>query len=363
VHAEAVGGPALWIGFTTLVLALLALDLGVLHRRDHEVGVREALGWTAVWIGLALAFGTAVHVWYGAERALEFLAGFVIEKSLSIDNLFVFLVLFSSFSVPRELQHRVLFWGIVGALALRASLILAGTALLREFHGVAYVFGALLVLTGVKLLVDREGQVDPQRNPVFRLFRRVVPSVDEYHGRRFWVLHHGRRHATPLLLVLVAIEATDLVFALDSIPAIFAVTRDPFIVYTSNVFAMLGLRSLYFALAGMLGRFHALKTGLALVLTFAGGKMLFADLYEVPILLSLGVIGSLIGGSIAASLLWPKTVAQPAGRIPLLPGGRMVADSDVPSMAYAWHTDDKTEDPTDRFTKTHPPDSNRRPAA
>lgn len=308
-----VGSPLVWAGFTALVLALLALDLGVLHRDDHVIGVREALAWTGVWTGLALAFGAGIHAVHGADRALEFLAGFVLEKSLSVDNLFVFLVLFSSFAVPPALQHRVLFWGIVGALVMRAALIVAGAALLARFHWIAYVFGALLVLTGLKLFADREGHVHPERNPLFRLFRRFVPAVDEYHGGRFWVTRGGRRYATPLLLVLVAIEATDLVFALDSIPAIFAVTRDPFIVYTSNVFAMLGLRSLFFALAGMLERFHALKTGLALVLMFAGAKMLAADVVDVPVLVSLAVVASLIGGSVVVSLMWPK--ATPRSRI------------------------------------------------
>jgi tellurite resistance protein TerC len=316
---ESIGTPALWIGFTVFVLAMLALDLGVFHRRTHEVRIREALVWTVIWISLALLFNAGVYFWFGSDRALEFLTGYVIEKTLSVDNLFVFLVLFSSFAVPAALQHRVLLWGIVGALVMRAILIVIGTALLHTFHWVAYIFGALLVLTSIKLLVQRGAEVQPERNPLFRLFRRVLPSVSNYRGSQFFVVESGRRYATPLLLVLVAIEVTDIVFALDSIPAIFAITSDPFIVYTSNVFAMLGLRALYFALGDMLGRFHYLKVGLALVLAFAGTKMLLADIYEIPILVSLGVVAALLGGAVVASLLWarkapsaPLTTASPS---------------------------------------------------
>jgi len=309
---ESIGTPALWAGFSAFVLAMLALDLGVVHRRAHVVGVGEALVWSALWILLALLFNVGVYVWFGYERALEFLTGYIVEKSLSIDNLFVFSVLFSSFAVPAALQHRVLLWGIVGALAMRAILIVVGTALLARFHWLAYVFGAMLVLTGFRLLVQRDREPHPERNPLFRLFRRIVPSLGDYRGSRFFVVEAGRRCATPLFLVLVAVEATDLVFALDSIPAIFAITADPFIVFTSNVFAMLGLRALYFALADMLWRFHHLKVGLALVLVFVGAKMLAAPVYHVPIAVSLGVTAALIGGSVAASLLRPKSKASGA---------------------------------------------------
>jgi tellurite resistance protein TerC len=308
---ESIGTPALWIGFTVFVLALLALDLGVIHRRAHAVHVGEALIWSAIWIFLALLFNVGVYLWFGYERALEFFTGYLVEKSLSIDNLFVFSVLFSSFAVPAALQQRALLWGIVGALAMRAILIVIGTALLQRFHWFAYVFGALLVLTGIKLLVQRTVEPQPERNPLFRLLRRVVPSVGDYRGSRFFIVEAGRRYATPLFLVLVAVEATDLVFAIDSIPAIFAITSDPFIVFTSNVFAMLGLRALYFALADMLWRFHHLKVGLALVLVFVGVKMLVAGVYPIPIAVSLCVTAALIGGSLLASLLRPR--AEPLG--------------------------------------------------
>ena len=304
---ESIGSPTLWIGFTVFVLAMLALDLGVFHRKAHEVRVREALIWTAVWISLALVFNLGVYFWFGSERALEFLTGYVIEKALSVDNIFVFIVIFSVFAVPAQLQHRVLFWGIIGALVLRAIFILLGAALLSRFHWIGYLFGAFLVFTGIKLLVQRSGEVHPERNPLFRLFRRFVPSVASYRGGKFTVVEAGKRYATPLLLVLVAIEATDIVFAVDSIPAIFAVTTDPFIVYTSNIFAILGLRALYFALAGMMGKFHYLKVGLSLVLVFVGVKMLLAGIYKIPIVVSLGVIVVLLAGSIISSLLRPPT--------------------------------------------------------
>ena len=325
---DSIGTPLLWIGFTLFVLAMLALDLGVFHRKAHAVRVREALVWTAVWISLALLFNLGVYVWFGAERALEFLTGYVIEKALSVDNLFVFLIVFAVFAVPAALQHRVLFWGILGALIMRAMFIVLGAALLQRFHWVIYIFGAFLVFTGIKLLVQRAGEVHPERNPLFRLFRRCIPAVHDYHGGHFTVVKAGKRYATPLLLVLVAIEATDLVFAVDSIPAIFAVTTDPFIVYTSNIFAILGLRALYFALAGMMGQFHYLKVGLSLVLVFVGVKMLLAGVYTIPILASLGVIVALLTGAVVASRLRPPPplpvhppqgtagAAQPAGVTP-----------------------------------------------
>ena len=323
---ESIGTPALWAGFSAFVLAMLALDLGVVHRRAHAVGVGEALVWSALWILLALFFNVGVYFWFGYERALEFLTGYVVEKSLSIDNLFVFSVLFSSFAVPAALQHRVLLWGIVGALAMRAILIVVGTALLQRFHWLAYVFGALLVLTGMRLLVQQGSEPHPERNPLFRLLRGFVPSVSDYRGSRFFVVESGRRYATPLFLVLLAVEATDLVFALDSIPAIFAVTSDPFIVFTSNVFAMLGLRALYFALADMLWRFHRLKVGLALVLVFVGGKMLAEPVYHVPIAVSLGVTAALIAGSVAASLIRPRQT---------LPGAREARELDPETLPLA----------------------------
>ncbi len=309
---DRIGTPWLWIGFIAFVLAMLALDLGVFNRKAHEVRVREALVWTAVWISLALVFNLGVYFWFGSERALQFLTGYVIEKALSVDNIFVFIVVFSVFAVPAKLQHRVLLWGILGALIMRAIFIVLGAALLQRFHWVIYIFGTFLVFTGIRLLVQRASEVHPERNPLFRLFRRFVPSVDHYRGGHFTVIEAGKRYATPLLLVLVAIEATDIVFAVDSIPAIFAITTDPFIVFTSNIFAILGLRALYFALAGMMGKFHYLKVGLSLVLVFVGGKMLVAGVYKIPILVSLGVIAALLGGAIVMSLLRPKKPELPA---------------------------------------------------
>ncbi|MEK7408046.1 MAG: TerC family protein [Acidobacteriota bacterium] len=309
---ESVGTPLLWVGFTLFVLAMLGLDLGVFHRRAHEVRVREALLWTLVWITVALLFNVGVYFWFGPERALEFFTGYLIEKALSVDNIFVFLVIFSYFAVPAAFQHRVLFWGILGALVMRAIFILLGAALLQRFHWVIYIFGAFLVFTGVKLFLQRGSEVHPERNPLFRLFRRLVASVGDYRSSHFTVVEAGKRYATPLLLVLVCVEGTDIVFAVDSIPAIFAITRDPFIVYTSNIFAILGLRALYFVLAGVMGRFHYLRVGLALVLAFVGTKMMLTDLYKVPITASLGVVAALLTGSIVASLIRPRAEQPPA---------------------------------------------------
>jgi tellurite resistance protein TerC len=282
---------------------MLALDLGVFHRQAHAVGWREALGWSIFWITLALVFNLGIYLYAGAQPALEFLAGYLIEKSLSVDNIFVFLVIFSYFAVPAAYQHRVLFYGILGALIMRAVFILLGAAMLEAFHWTIYVFGAILLITAVKLLVHRHEDVHPERNPVVRLFKRFVPLVTEYRGPRFLVSEAGRWRATPLLLVLVTIEATDVVFAVDSIPAIFAVTRDPFIVYTSNIFAILGLRALFFLLAGAIGKLYYLKTGLAIVLGFVGVKMVIADWYKIPITVSLAIIAACIGGAALASLL------------------------------------------------------------
>jgi tellurite resistance protein TerC len=307
---ESIGTPLLWIGFTLFVLAMLALDLGVVHRQAHTVHMREALLWTGVWIALALVFSVGVYVWFGAERAFEFLTGYLIEEALSVDNVFVFLIIFAAFAVPNAVQHGVLFWGILGALHMRALFVVLGAALLQQFHWVSYLFGAFLVFTGIKLLVQRGGEAHPERNPLLRLFRRCVPVVEDYRGGQFIVVEGGKRYATPLLVVLVAIEVTDIVFAVDSIPAIFAVTTDPFIVYTSNIFAILGLRSLYFAVAGIMGQFHYLKAGLSLVLAFVGIKMLLVGVYKIPILVSLGVIVALLTGSIVASLLRPPTKPQ-----------------------------------------------------
>lgn len=311
MRIESIGTPAAWIGFTLFVLAMLAVDLGIFHRKAHAVGIREALIWSAVWISLALLFDLGVHLRFGSERALEFLAGYLVEKALSVDNLFVFIVIFGAFRVPAELHHRVLFWGILGALVMRALFIGIGAALFQAFHWVGYLFGAFLIFTGIRLLVQRADEPDVERNLLFRLFRRMVPTVEGYRGGRFTTVEQGRRCATPLLVVLAAVEASDIVFAADSIPAVLALTRDPFIVYTSNVFAILGLRALYFALAGMMGKFHYLKIGLSLVLAFVGAKMLLAGVWKIPIVASLGVIAILLLASVTASLLRPPTPVLP----------------------------------------------------
>lgn len=305
---ESVGTPALWGGFTLFVLVVLALDLGVFHRRAHEVHVGEAFVWTLVWIGLAMLFNAGVYYWFGPDRALEFFTGYLIEKALSVDNIFVFLVIFSYFAVPAAFQHRVLFWGILGALMMRAIFIVLGAALLQQFHWIIYLFGAFLIFTGVKLILQRAAEVHPERNPLFRLFTRIVPAAPDYRGAHFTTLVAGKWCATPLLLVLVLVEATDIVFAVDSIPAVFAITRDPFIVYTSNIFAILGMRALYFVLAGVMGKFRYLRAGLALVLAFVGAKMMLTDIYKIPTIASLVVIALLLGGSAAASLVPPRVI-------------------------------------------------------
>ncbi|HEU5162004.1 MAG TPA: TerC family protein [Thermoanaerobaculia bacterium] len=311
---ETIGSPLLWSGFSFLVLGLLALDLGVFSRKPHEVHFREALTWSVVWVGVALLFNAWVYTRFGAEKGLEFLTGYLIEKALSVDNIFIFVVLFAAFAVPKMYQHRVLFWGVLGALVMRAVFIALGAALLERFHWVIYVFGAVLIVTGVKLMVQRNETPHPERNPIFRAIRRLVPSTPVYHGKKFFVVENGKRLATPLFVVLLAVEVTDLVFAIDSIPAIFAITSDPFIVYTSNVFAILGLRSLYFLLAGVIDRFHLLKIGLALVLMFVGAKMALVDFVKVPIGVSLAVIATLLAGSVVASLLFPKAANEAALR-------------------------------------------------
>jgi len=288
MELETIGSPALWAGFVAFVLAMLAIDLGVFHRKAHAVSLKEAGIWSGVWVALALLFNLGVYFWFGADRALEFTTGYLIEKALAVDNLFIFLMVFSAFAIPPAKQHRVLFWGVLGALVMRAAFILAGGALLQRFHWAMYAFGGLLAVTGVKLFIERKQEPDPERNAVIRAVRKIFG--------------HGRL-ASPLLLALITIEITDLIFAVDSIPAIFAVTSDPFIVFTSNIFAILGLRSLYFLLAGMLSRFAHLKTGLAFVLVFVGAKMLLVDVYKVPIGASLAVIGGILAISVGASVI------------------------------------------------------------
>ncbi len=306
---ESVGSPWLWGGFIAMILAMLALDLGVLHRRPHAVGVREAATWSVIWVSVALLFNVGVYFWFGPQKALEFLTGYLIEKALSVDNIFVFLVIFSFFSVPAEYQHRVLFWGVLGAIILRAIFIGVGAALLHQFHWIIFVFGGFLIYTGIKILTQKHEEVHPEDNPMIRLFRRFMPTVPEYHGSRFFVNVDGRRHATPLFLVLLAVETTDVIFAVDSIPAIFAVTPDPFIVFTSNIFAILGLRALYFLLADVVDKFRYLKVGLGLVLAFVGVKMVISDWYKIPVGISLGVVAAILGGAVVFSLLNPPTEA------------------------------------------------------
>jgi tellurite resistance protein TerC len=292
----------IWVAFVGLILLLLALDLFVFHRNAHEVSFAEAARFTAFWVSLGLLFGAVIWWWRGPDAAGQYLAGFLIEKALAVDNIFVFALIFGAFAVPARYQHRVLFWGVLGALVFRGAFIAGGAALLEAVHWSIYVFGAFLVVTGVRMARSRDKEPHPDRNPALRAFRRVVPTTDDYRGQRLTVREAGRRFATPLLAVLVIIETTDIVFAVDSIPAIFAVTRDPFLVFTSNAFAILGLRAMYFLLAGMMRRFVYLKLGLAAVLVFVGMKMLLADLVEIPIWASLLVIAAAIGTSIGFSL-------------------------------------------------------------
>jgi tellurite resistance protein TerC len=288
---------------------MLALDLGVFHRKAHAVSIKEASIWSVVWIALAMAFNAGVYFFRGPEPALQFFTGYLIEKSLSVDNIFVFALLFSYFSVPKASQHRVLFWGILGALVMRGILIVLGTSLLDAFHWIIYLFGAFLIFTGIRMAFHKETELHPERNPLLRLVRRVVPVINDYKGDRFIVRRAGQVLVTPLLLVLLVVETTDLIFAVDSIPAIFAVTRDPFIVYTSNVFAILGLRSLYFVFANVMGKFYYLKLGLAVVLSYVGVKMMLADIYHIPTALSLAVIAVVLAVAVVASIVRARRLA------------------------------------------------------
>jgi len=297
----------LWIGFNAFVLVMLALDLGVFHRKAHVVSFKESIAWTVVWVALALLFNLGVAHCMGEQKGLEFFTGYVIEKSLSVDNVFVFALLFSYFAVPAVYQHKVLFWGILGALVMRAIMIFVGAALIEKFAWIIYVFGAFLILTGIKMIVKREEEIHPERNPLVRWFKKLMPVTNCYRDGSFFVRENGIRMATPLFVVLLLVEFSDLIFAVDSIPAIFAVTKDPFIVYTSNVFAILGLRSLYFALAGVMDKFHYLKIGLGVVLSFVGVKMLLGHTpWKIDTHISLGVIVAVLAISIIMSLLWPK---------------------------------------------------------
>ncbi|HVZ78124.1 MAG TPA: TerC family protein [Gemmatimonadaceae bacterium] len=309
--------PWFWIGFIAFILVMLALDLGVFHRDAHVVRPREAAAWTGVWVALALLFAAGLHYFEGAHSALTFLTGYVLEESLSADNIFVIVVIFGYFSVPRQHQHRVLFYGILGALVMRGLFIAVGALLLARFHWILYVFGGMLVITGVRMgLAGDTREFDGEKNPVVRFVRRMVPVSARYDGSRFFTVENGRRLATPLLLVLVLVEFTDLLFAVDSIPAIFGVTRDPFLVFTSNIFAVMGLRSLFFLLASVVDRFHLLKYGLSVILTLIGVKMLAARWVEVPTWMSLAGIVAVLAVSIAASLAWPAHAPEGAGRPP-----------------------------------------------
>ena len=302
----------LWIGFNLFVLAMLALDLGVFHRKSHAVSTKEAITWSLVWISLSLVFNAVIYFFWdrmmpgssytNSEAALAFFTGYLIEKSLSVDNIFVFILIFSFFAVPAAYQHRVLFWGILGALIMRGTLIAVGAALLKEFHWIIYVFGVFLIYTGIRMARHQDEEVQPDKNPVVKFFRRFMPVTETFEADNFFIRRAGTLMATPLFLILLIVESTDLVFAVDSIPAIFAVTQEPFIVYTSNVFAILGLRALYFLLANVMDKFQYLKLGLSAVLTFIGVKMVIVDLYHIPVGASLLVVAGILTISILASL-------------------------------------------------------------
>lgn len=310
----------LWVGFNLFVLALLALDLGIFHRHAHAVSVKEATIWSVVWIALSLAFNLGLYFFWdvispasqysNSEAALAFFTGYLIEKSLSVDNIFVFVLIFTYFAVPALYQHRVLFWGIIGALLMRGTLIAVGAALLHEFHWIIYIFGGFLIFTGIKMAFHRDEEIHPDDNPLVKLFRRFMRVAPGYAGDKFFIRQAGVLMATPLFLVLLIVESTDLIFALDSIPAIFAITEDPFIIYTSNVFAILGLRSLYFVLAGVIDKFHYLKLGLSVILTFVGVKMVIAEFYKIPIGVSLGVIAAILAVAVIASLVRTQRLDQ-----------------------------------------------------
>ncbi|OGL48671.1 MAG: hypothetical protein A3H37_04325 [Candidatus Schekmanbacteria bacterium RIFCSPLOWO2_02_FULL_38_14] len=295
----------LLIIFNILVLAMLVIDLGVFHRKAHEIKLKEALAWCTVWITLALLFNMGIYFWRGSEKALEFLTGYLIEYSLSVDNIFIFLLIFSYFRVPSQYSHKVLFWGILGALVMRAIFIAIGITLIQKFHWIIYIFGGFLVLTGIKMALQKDKEIHPERNPVLRLFKKFMPVTDRYEEDKFFVKKAGKYFATPLFIVLLVVETTDVIFAIDSIPAILAITVDPFIVYTSNVFAILGLRALYFALAGIMRLFHYLHYGLSAILVFIGVKMLLANIYKIPIEIALGVIASILLISIISSIVRP----------------------------------------------------------
>lgn len=312
----------LWVGFNLFVIAMLALDLGVFHKEDHAVSVKEAAIWSVVWISLAMVFNVIIYFFWGTmmpgstysngEAGLAFFTGYLIEKSLSVDNIFVFVLLFSTFAVPAKYQHRVLFWGIFGALVMRGIMIAIGASLIHQFHWIIYIFGAFLIFTGLRMAFQsHDEQIEPENNPLVKMLRRVMPVTDNYEGHNFFVRRAGKLMATPLFVVLLVVESTDLIFAVDSIPAIFAVTQDPFLVYTSNVFAILGLRSLYFVLAGVMHKFYYLKMGLAGVLSFVGVKMLLSSTaFKIDTFVSLIVIAGIIGAAVIASLVRARRIER-----------------------------------------------------
>jgi tellurite resistance protein TerC len=294
--------------FSIAVVILLILDLGIFHRKVHAISIKESLYWCLFWVSLALLFNVVVYFWLGSHAAMNFLAGYLIEESLSIDNLFVFIVIFTYFAVPETYKYKVLFWGIVGAVVMRAMFIFAGIAIIKRLHWMIYVFGIFLIITAIKLITQKDKKVEPERNPIVRFFRKFVPVTPEYEGGKFFVRRAGKTFATPLFIVLVAIETTDIIFALDSIPAVLAITTDPFIVYTSNIFAILGLRSIFFALSGLMQLFHYLGHGVAAILGFVGIKMLISEYYQMPIGIALGFIVVILTVSIICSVLFHKPV-------------------------------------------------------
>lgn len=304
-----------WVIFTVFILAMLALDLGVFNRKAHAIGMKEALLWSAFWVSLALAFGVGVYFCYGHGKAMEFLAGYLIEYSLSIDNLFVFMLIFRYFDVPHAYEHKALFWGILLALVTRAAFIFAGVALINTFGWVMYIFGAFLIFTGIRMALDKQSEIHPEKNIAIRLMGKIVPMTNTFSGADFFVVKHGVRFATPMLAVILALETTDILFAVDSIPAVLAISKDPFIIYTSNVFAILGLRSLFFAISGLMRLFHLLNYGLAAILTFVGVKMIIDDFVHVPVPVSLLVIAAILLISILLSLVWPEKRPGVAGQV------------------------------------------------
>lgn len=306
-----VGSPLVWTVFAVVIVAALAIDLGVFHRKAHAVPVREAATWVGVWVTLALGFNLFVYQRFGAPRAMEFLQGYLLELALSVDNVFVFLIIFRYFHVPREVEHRVLFWGVLGAVIARGIFIVAGAAMIQRFHFTIYILGAFLVYTAGKLLFQRSDAIDPAANPVLRLFRRLVPTTQDFEGDRFFVRRDGRTMATPLLAVLVVVEASDVMFAVDSIPAVFGVTTDVFVVYTSNIFAILGLRSLFFLVEGLVRKLRFLKYGVAVILAFIGVKILIEPWYRVPVAASLATLAGILAISAIASLLIPERGPRP----------------------------------------------------